>query len=97
MVYCQFDGYLEGVGKKLIEKYNNRESALKIVSYGSIDALGKEDKRNVPTLYCTDKEYNINNQSIDGEYLYLFKNGYWYYQTIGMERWLKIILDKNIL
>lgn len=35
-VYCNYDGYPEGVGKMLVENYNTQELAETLVSHGSI-------------------------------------------------------------
>ena len=40
-VYCHYDGYVQGVGKTLVEHYNTSELAEKLVSHGSISALYK--------------------------------------------------------
>lgn len=39
-VYCHWDGYLEGVGKVLLENYNTREAVEKLISGGDISSLG---------------------------------------------------------
>lgn len=38
--YCHWDGYLEGVGKVLLENYNTREAVEKLISGGNISSLG---------------------------------------------------------
>ena len=40
-VYCNFDGYIEGVGKTLIEFYNDKALANELVSHGAISYIGK--------------------------------------------------------
>ena len=39
-IYCHFDGYLSGVGKKLFEHYD-REKTEKLIELGDISALGE--------------------------------------------------------
>ena len=39
-VYCNFDGYLDYVGKLLHENYNTEEKVRKLISYGNISSLG---------------------------------------------------------
>ena len=39
-IYCHFDGYLEGVGKKLFEHYD-REKTEKLIELGDISVLGE--------------------------------------------------------
>lgn len=45
-VYCHWDGYLEGVGKTLLEHYNTKELAIKLVEHGDISSL---DVKSEPT------------------------------------------------
>jgi hypothetical protein len=39
-IYCHFDGYLDGVGKKLFEHYD-REKTEKLMELGDISVLGE--------------------------------------------------------
>lgn len=39
-VYCHFDGYLSYCGKNLLEHYNTREMAEKLVQGGNMSSLG---------------------------------------------------------
>jgi hypothetical protein len=39
-IYCHFDGYLDGVGKKLFNHYD-REKTEKLMELGDISALGE--------------------------------------------------------
>ena len=39
-IYCHFDGYLAGVGKKLFEHYD-REKTEKLIELGDISVLGE--------------------------------------------------------
>jgi hypothetical protein len=41
-VYCHFDGYLEGVGKTLLEHYTNPIKVMSLMNLGDISILGKE-------------------------------------------------------
>ena len=38
-IFCHFDGYLDGVGEKLISYYNDISSANKLINRGDIEAL----------------------------------------------------------
>jgi hypothetical protein len=40
-IYCHFDGYVSGVGKKLVENYTNRDKVKELISLGSISSLGE--------------------------------------------------------
>ena len=46
MTYCQFDGYPSGVGRALLEDYNDYETALNLVIAGCLETLVwvKDDK-----------------------------------------------------
>lgn len=41
-VYCHWDGYLEGVGKTLVEHYTSLEKVESLLNEGSISILGKD-------------------------------------------------------
>jgi len=41
VVYCNKDGYINGVGKTLVESYNSYDKAIALVSMGSISSLNK--------------------------------------------------------
>ena len=38
-VYCHWDGYPEGVGRKLVEHYNSEELAIALINLGGISSL----------------------------------------------------------
>ena len=89
-VYCHSDGYISGVGKTLINNYNNYDDAVNLMQYGGISSLG--DTMNDTSFYSRDwgrkdeKPQAYNNEfclmyEMSGatmiEYLYLFKNNEW--------------------
>jgi hypothetical protein len=39
-VYCHFDGYPDGVGKKLVEHYSDRAKAAELIALGGLSILG---------------------------------------------------------
>ena len=39
-VYCHYDGYLDGVGKTLLENYNDFDSVMDLVGFGDMSSLG---------------------------------------------------------
>ena len=39
-VYCHFDGYPDGVGKKLMEHYSDRAKAAELIALGGLSSLG---------------------------------------------------------
>lgn len=48
-VYCHFDGYPEGVGKKLLEHYHDREKVKELIALGALSYIEKEVGRLTPT------------------------------------------------
>ena len=56
-VYCHFDGYLDGVGKKLLENYNSQQLAEKLVELGDMSTLGTTVEDTV--YYSRDKGEDI--------------------------------------
>lgn len=40
-VYCHWDGYLEGVGRTLVDHYRGLNDAVALISLGSMSSLGK--------------------------------------------------------
>jgi hypothetical protein len=58
-VYCHFDGYLNGVGKTLVEHYNTKEKVEKLISYGSISIL---DENIGDGIDFNDREKRIDNK-----------------------------------
>jgi hypothetical protein len=59
-VYCHWDGYLEGVGKTLLENYNTKEAADKLISGGAISSLGSYISENKESFdRPSDKDYTV--------------------------------------
>lgn len=52
-IYCDFDGYPEGVGKTLVLNYNSQELAEKLVSFGDISSI--DDSCDAPAGHSYDK------------------------------------------
>lgn len=83
-VYCHFDGYINGVGKVLLEHYNDEEKAKKLISKGGFEAL-QEDFNKIqhypdsPILHFKDKTQLLEEakQNLSIEYFYLFSDGDW--------------------
>lgn len=51
-IYCHFDGYLDGVGKKLFNHYD-REKTEKLIELGDISVLGESTLNTI--AYCRDR------------------------------------------
>jgi hypothetical protein len=52
-IYCHFDGYLDGVGKTLIENYTDINKVIALIELGAISSLGK-------SIECPEK-HSLNN------------------------------------
>jgi len=50
-IYCHWDGYLEGVGKKLVEHYSDTSKLLDLIDLGDISCLGPELGEKHPFSY----------------------------------------------
>jgi hypothetical protein len=61
-VYCHWDGYLEGVGKTILEHYNTREAVEKLLAGGSISSLGEyvsDDEKSFNKKYDDEDDYTV--------------------------------------
>lgn len=56
-IYCHFDGYLAGVGKKLFEHYD-REKTEKLMELGDISVLGESTLNTI--AYHRDRNEDLN-------------------------------------
>ena len=88
-IYCHFDGYLDGVGKKLFEHYD-REKTEKLIELGDISALGESTLDTI--AYHRDRNEDLNFTTfpnIPDLFDYGFESGieYIYCLTIG-DIWL---------
>ena len=93
-IYCHFDGYLSGVGKKLFEHYD-REKTEKLIELGDISALGESTLWTI--AYHRDRNEDLNFKTFPNvedlfdygfesgvEYIYcLAKNGIWLVNKYG--------------
>jgi hypothetical protein len=90
-IYVHSDGYPSGVGRILIDHYNDYNTAIKLFDFGDCSSLG--DTVENCSFYSRDwnrgeenNTFTYNNEwcywndfggNIHIEYLYLFKNGEW--------------------
>jgi hypothetical protein len=89
--YCHYDGYLEGVGRTLVNHYNSAIEAISVSLVGYFSALepnihnsiaNSVHKNEKPVVYDSVKVYmkcGYNHASAD--YLYLFDGEAWFYAT----------------
>jgi hypothetical protein len=89
-IYCNFDGYLDGVGEILKENYNNLEIVNKLIEKGDIPFLAKrleelEPYNDVETdklkykVFDSIDSYNYYLAESYLDFAYLFKDDKWYY------------------
>jgi hypothetical protein len=82
-IYCHFDGYLSGVGKKLFNHYD-KEKLEKLIELGDISSLGESTEDTV--AYCRDRGEDLHSThylSVEGLFENCFRSGeeYVYYLT----------------
>jgi hypothetical protein len=93
-IYCHFDGYLRGVGKKLMEHYD-KEKLKNLIELGDISVLGESTEdteayhrdrgEDLHSTHFLDVEGLFENGFRSGEeYIYcLTKNGLWLVNRYG--------------
>lgn len=92
-VYCHWDGYLEGVGKTLLNSYKDVFKVNQLLDKGNISSLESQIKN---TVFYADKEGIDDNSPVvfktvqdmieyfsDSEYFYVFEDDYWTVSTGG--------------
>lgn len=91
-VYCHYDGYIDGVGKTLLENYNSLKKAKKLVSFGSISSIKKTIKSSkfFNRDFMEDMNFLIKDLKVQNDedvfklsegsesYCYLWFKGEWY-------------------
>ena len=85
LIYCHWDGYLNGVGKILKESYNTEDKIRELIGFGNISSLGdttidsvfyerdRQEKDEKAIKINSQNEYKINCQ----EYNYLWVKDRW--------------------
>ena len=94
VIYVHSDGYPYGVGKCLVDHYNNRQLAEKLFEHGDASYLGDTldecsfysrdwDRKEDPAKTFNNEDHYM--RYMDGEfmieYIYLFKNNRWHVAT----------------
>lgn len=87
-IYHHWDGYPSGVGKTLLEEFNNYEKAINLIAFGDASTIngtdavfynswreGEDWRHTKPRQYTSEQAYE---DSCDEDYAYLFKDGKWY-------------------
>lgn len=75
VIYCHHDGYINGVGKELLEKYDTYEKAYQLIMQGHCSYLGAPYEREDNA--CYEVVYGDLSNVIE-DYLYVFENGEWF-------------------
>ncbi len=79
-VMCNYDGYLDGVGKELIAEYNSPSAVIELISGGEIRSIIPQleyYEDGEPADACSLSEYENGIGFVS--YAYLYKDGQWYY------------------
>jgi hypothetical protein len=107
-IYHHWDGYPEGVGDTLTRRFNTYEDALNLLLYGDESSINssvciipyilrgcgyKKKEDTPPNLY--NKILSNLGETNWAEYVYLFKDGEWYFDTASYSktkryRWKKV-------
>lgn len=98
-IYHHWDGYPDGVGKTLIEKFNTYTSALNLLLGGDTSSINGD----VIIQYCAWRGEKWNDEyggvqpkqsnkvpDLEEEYAYLFKNNKWYFIGGGVTKWTEV-------
>lgn len=98
-IYHHWDGYPEGVGRTLVETYNEYDTILNLLCGGDASSINGDNV----TQYCAWRGEEWNDvkptQSdeeplVQQDYTYLFKRGKWYFKSYSKEKWKN--LDKYL-
>jgi hypothetical protein len=94
VIYVHSDGYPYGVGKCLVDNYNNRQLAAKLFEYGDASYLGDTieecsfysrdwDRKEDPARTYRDEWFFMDAMKGDIfiEYIYLYKDNRWHVST----------------
>ena len=90
-IYCHFDGYVDGVGRCLIENFGTYEKALNLVVCGDHSSIINGTLPYVALGECKwdeskPKRYN-SIPEVTENYQYLFKSNKWYYRDFRNKTW----------
>jgi hypothetical protein len=97
-VYCHFDGYLEGVGKELITKFNTYDKVLNLICLGDLSCIinrivSYHNSRNENIGLITSDEPKTRPNNILT--VYRFENNEWYVGDTKVKDLLSAKIDSN--
>ena len=90
--YCHYDGYLEGVGKVLVEHYNTQYDAeivarggyLSSLSFDYAESRQESVHSDIAVPYESVQQFMKNGYNYYGaDYIYLFDGTAWFFATSG--------------
>lgn len=93
--YIHYDGYVEGVGRTLVEHFNDPAQAALVATGGYISSLESDWTRSregsvhadSATVFNSVEDYMKNGYDHSGaEYLYLYDGNIWFYASIDETR-----------
>ena len=91
MIYHHWDGYIEGVGKTLVEKYNSYEDALNLVLGGDCSSINGTytpyANRKGEEWECIKPRPVSESHKMEEEYDYMYKDDKWYVRAAYDERY----------
>lgn len=97
-VYCHFDGYLKGVGKELITKFNTYDKVLNLICLGDLSCIidrivSYHNWRNEYISLITSDEPISRSEPIST--VYRFENNEWYVSDTKVKDLLSAKIDSN--
>ena len=100
VIYCHFDGYLEGVGRVLLENYNTEEKVRELLSRGHVSSLETnlidcKFYHESSDKYSSIEEYNPDTLHIEYQYLYNVSTKEWIYSQ-GAKIWRSLTIKDCI-
>lgn len=89
-IYHHWDGYPEGVGKTLLEDFNDYDKALNLVLGGDVSSI----LGGCLAYYCAREGFDGPEQldvpTMYEEYVYKFEDGKWYFQSEDDTDWINL-------
>lgn len=79
-IYCHYDGYLNGVGKELLNSFNSYDEALKLILKGDASYIEKGRSKHYVGLggdWRSNRPEQKTEPRRHEDYLYVFKDGNW--------------------
>lgn len=94
-IYCHHDGYTSHVGKMLLTKFNNYDSALTLIRHGDISFINNDGTIGAYNNFGEDLCYVISENYVqqDNIYIYVYIDDTWYIEINGE---LKVLTQELI-